>query len=74
MATPKSKRKMRSDKFPLTLHPTKQYCKKIKGKLYYFGNDKENAKHVGMNQTAESFHPAVPPARRAGCILQCVFG
>ena len=28
-----SKRKTRSDKFPLTLHPTGQYCKKIKGKI-----------------------------------------
>ncbi|MDD5459875.1 MAG: hypothetical protein PHF37_10845 [Phycisphaerae bacterium] len=25
--------KTRSDKFPLTLHKTSQYCKKIKGKL-----------------------------------------
>ena len=40
---PNSKRKTRSDKFPLTLHPTGQYCKKIKGKLYYFGNNKKIA-------------------------------
>ncbi|MFB0524287.1 MAG: hypothetical protein ACETVZ_02020 [Phycisphaerae bacterium] len=38
-----SKRKTRSDKFPLTLHPTGQYCKKIKGKIRYFGTDKKQA-------------------------------
>ncbi|MFC1793381.1 tyrosine-type recombinase/integrase [Planctomycetota bacterium] len=38
-----SKRKTRSDKFPLTLHPTGQYCKKIKGKIRYFGTDKNKA-------------------------------
>jgi len=25
--------------FPFTLHPTGRYCKKIRGKLYYFGAD-----------------------------------
>ena len=35
------KRKSRSDKFPLTLHPTGQYCKKVKGKIYYFGSGKK---------------------------------
>jgi len=38
-----SKRKTRSDKFPLTLHPTGQYCKKIKGKIRYFGTNKKQA-------------------------------
>jgi hypothetical protein len=38
-----TKRKRRSDKFPLTLHPTGQYCKKIKGKMRSFGTDKKKA-------------------------------
>ncbi len=39
MANSRSKRKEHSDKFPLTLHPTGRYCKRIRGKLYYFGPD-----------------------------------
>ncbi len=39
----KTKRKTRSDKSPLTHHSTGQYCKKIKGKIYYFGKDKKQA-------------------------------
>ena len=37
------KDKIRSDKFPITLHPTGQYCKKIKGKIRHFGTDKKKA-------------------------------
>ena len=43
-------RKTRSDKFPLTLHPTGQFCKKIKGKLYYFGKDKSLALQSYLEQ------------------------
>jgi integrase len=48
----KTKRKTRSDKFPLTLHKTGQYCKKIKGKLYYFGSDKKTALEHYLEQAA----------------------
>jgi len=44
------KRKTRSDKFPLTFHPTGQYCKKIKGKIYYFGSDKKEALQRYLDQ------------------------
>ncbi len=44
------KRKTRSDKFPLTFHPTGQYCKKIKGKIYYFGSDRKKALQKYLDQ------------------------
>jgi len=44
------KRKTRSDKFPLTLHPSGQYCKKIKAKMYYFGSDKKDALQRYLDQ------------------------
>ena len=52
MAKLNSKRKTRSDKYPLTLHPTGQFCKKIKGKLYYFGTDKKAALERYLEQAA----------------------
>ncbi len=45
-----TKRKTRSDKFLLTLHPTGQYCKKIKGKMYYFGTDKKQTLERYLDQ------------------------
>ena len=55
----RTRRKTRSDKFPLTLHPTGQYCKKIKGKIRYFGTDKKKAferYHVYGFLSMESVH------------------
>ena len=46
----KQKRRTRSDKFPLTLHPTGQYCKKINGKIYYFGTNKKQALRRYLDQ------------------------
>jgi len=57
--TRSNKRKTRSDKFPLTLHPTGQYCKKIKGKLYYFGVDKKKALLRYLEQ-ASALHTGKP--------------
>jgi len=58
------KRKTRSDKFPLTLHPTGQFCKKIKGKLYYFGSDKKLALQRYLEQAAYlHLGKAVPPGK-----------
>ncbi len=48
----KTKRKTRSDKFPLTHHSTGQYCKKIKGKIYYFGKDEKQALERYLEQAA----------------------
>lgn len=48
-----AKRKTRSDKFPLTLHPSGQYCKKIKGRIYYFGKDKQQALEKYLERSSE---------------------
>ena len=45
-----SNRKIRSDKFPLTLHPSGHYCKKIKGHIYYFGSDRKQALENYLDQ------------------------
>ncbi|HNS22426.1 MAG TPA: tyrosine-type recombinase/integrase [Sedimentisphaerales bacterium] len=52
MTKPTSKRRTRSDKFPLTLHKTGQFCKKIKGKIYYFGTDRRKAMERYLEQAA----------------------
>ena len=47
------KKKSHPNKFPLTLHPTGQYCKKIGGKLYYFGTDKSLALQKYLEQASD---------------------
>ena len=58
------KRKIRSDKFPLTLHKTGQYCKKIRGKLYYFGVDKKLALQRYLQDAAELHSGRRPSSRQ----------
>jgi len=65
MTKTRSKRKTRSDKFPLTLHPTGQYCKKIRGKLYYFGTNKKQALKRYLEQAA-SLHAGKPLQPESG--------
>jgi len=60
------KRKTRSDKFPLTLHPTGQFCKKIRGKLYYFGTDKQQALARYLEQAAYLHTGKDPKPKKVG--------
>ena len=66
MANSRFKRKKRSDKFPLTLHPTGQYCKKIRGKLYYFGCDKQQAFQRYLEQAAYLHAGETPNSQEFG--------
>jgi len=57
----------RARKFPLTLHPTGQFCKKIRGKIHYFGKDKQEALRRYYEQAsalhAGTSEPALLPDR-----------
>ena len=63
-----NRRKPRQAKFTLTLHRTGQWCKKIHGKLYYFGTDKDAQGQLPLNRCPskdfqqELFAPAAAAA------------
>ncbi len=69
MTKSNSKRTTRSDKFPLTLHKTSQYCKKIKGKIYYFGTDKKAALNRYLEQAAYLHVGKLPRPKSTGNTL-----
>lgn len=70
MTRSKTQRSTRSDKFPLTLHKTGQYCKKINGKFYYFGSDKEQAlQHYREQATYLHTGKGERPKSTGDCIL-----
>jgi len=65
MVKTSAKRKTRSDKFPLTLHKTGQFCKKIRGKIYYFGTDKKEALSRYLRQADYLHSGRIPKAQFA---------
>jgi integrase len=46
--------------FPLTMHPTGQWCKKIRGKLHYFGKDSDEALDE-YNRVKDDLHAGKTP-------------
>ena len=66
----KTERKIHSDKFSLTLHPKSQYCKKIKGKLYYFGTDKQQALQRYLEQAAYLHSDKITKHNSDACIKE----
>jgi len=48
-----AKQRRTSRKFPLTRHPSGQWCKKIHGKLHYFGTNKQAAYERYLREAAQ---------------------
>lgn len=54
--------------FPLTLHATGQFCKKINGKIKYFGNDQEAALRMYQEQCGDLHSGKSTEVRREGAV------
>ncbi|MHC4538816.1 MAG: tyrosine-type recombinase/integrase [Planctomycetota bacterium] len=65
MSTSQHRGRTGPGRFPLTLHKTGQYCKKIGGRTYYFGTDKEQALQRYLHQAAYLHLAGGRPARPA---------
>src|SRR5580765_4122666 len=63
--------KKRKSTFPLTLHPTGQWCKKIRGKLHYFGNEKQDAHRVYL-EAASDLHAGRQLRKKIGAARMSV--
>lgn len=63
--TPNSTRKPRrsGSDFPLYLHPTGQWSKKIRGKTHYFGANKERALNRWLEERDELLAGLIPRSR-----------
>ena len=64
-----STRKKPAGKFPLTLHRTGQWCKKVRGKLLYFGKDEEAALNRWLDEKDELLAGRKPREQRDGLSL-----
>jgi integrase len=53
---------MPKTKFPLTLHPTGQYCKKIHGRIIYFGKDADAALQRYLDEREYLYAGRTPPS------------
>jgi hypothetical protein len=69
MATRKQK-----DKFPLWLHPTGQWAKKINGRYYYFGKDRDAAlkEYVRVREDLEAGRKPRPAGDDARTVAEVV--
>ena len=53
-------------RFPLTLHPTGQFCKKFRGRTYYFGKDRAAALERFRAEWADILAGRTPRSRDGG--------